>query len=162
MFQVGDQVLYGIHGVCRIIEMQTQTVNRKKVEYYVLEPVFQLGSRYFVPSQSQVAVSKLKPILTKLEIEELLAGDASHQNCWIDDENQRKQHYKELVISGDRAALISMLRALYLHKEQQTELGKKLHISDANFMRDAEKVIYSEFSMVLDIPYDQVCNYIWK
>lgn len=162
MFQVGDQVLYGIHGVCKILEMQVQTVNRKKVEYYVLEPVSQIGSRYFVPSQNQVAASKLRPILSKAEIEELLSGEASRQNCWIQDENQRKQYYKELITSGDRAALISMLRALYQHKEQQMETGKKFHISDANFMRDAEKVIYSEFSMVLDIPYDQIEKYIWK
>lgn len=162
MFQVGDQVLYGIHGVCKILELQVQTVNRKKVEYYVLEPVSQIGSRYFVPSQNQVAASKLRPILSKAEIEELLSGEASRQNCWIQDENQRKQYYKELITSGDRAALISMLRALYQHKEQQMETGKKFHISDANFMRDAEKVIYSEFSMVLDIPYDQIEKYIWK
>lgn len=162
MYQAGDQVVYGIHGVCRIVELQVQMINRKKVEYYVLEPFTQSGSRYFVPSQNEVAVSKLRPILTRQEIEQLLESDISRSNCWIEDENQRKQYYKELITSGDRGALISMLRALHAHKELQAENGKKFHISDANFMRDAEKVIYSEFSMVLDIPYDQVEAYIWN
>ena len=160
MFQIGDLVVYGIHGVCKITEVQTQRVNRTKMEYFVLEPVTQCTSRFFVPSQNESALSKLRPILTKDEICELLSGDASRQNCWIDDEGQRKQVYKDLIISGDRAALISMLRALHAHKHNQIEAGKKFHISDANFMRDAEKIIFSEFSLVLDIPYEDVESYI--
>lgn len=160
MYQVGDMVVYGIHGVCRIVEMQIQRVNHKKVEYFVLEPIHQSTSRYFVPSQNTAALSKLRAVLTKEEINDLLQGEESRQDCWIDDENQRKQRYKELMASGDRAALISMLRALNYHKKEQTESGKKFHVSDSNFLRDAEKVIYSEFSLVLDIPYDQVSAYI--
>lgn len=160
MFQVGDMVVYGIHGVCKITEKQTQRINRVKMEYFVLEPVAQGTSRFFVPSQNEAALSKLRPILTKDEICNLLNSDASRQDCWIEDENRRKQHYKDLITSGDRAALISMLRVLYVHKMEQMDAGKKFHISDANFMRDAEKVIFSEFSLVLDIPYDQVNDYI--
>lgn len=162
MFQIGDLVVYGVHGVCRIVELQTQRVDRKKVEYFVLEPVFQMTSRFFVPSQNEVALSKLRPILTKAEIEELVRGEAAHRQCWIEDENQRKQEYKNLIASGDRAGLISMLKALNTHKINQAELGKKFHISDSNFMRDAEKMLYSEFSLVLDMPYDEVEAYIHK
>lgn len=162
MHKIGDLVVYGIHGVCRIAELQVQVVNRKKVEYLVLEPISQVGSKYFVPSQNEVAVSKLRPILSKAEIEALLNGDASHKDCWIEDENQRKQYYKELIVSGDRGALISMLRALQKHKLLQTECGKKFHISDANFMRDAEKVICSEFSLVLNITGEQALAYIYN
>lgn len=162
MFDVGDLVVYGIHGVCRIAELQVQIVSRKKVEYYVLEPVSQATSRFFVPSQNDVAVSKLRPILSKEDIEALLRGEESRRDCWIEDENQRKQYYKEIIVSGDRGALISMLRALNKHKLLQAETGKKFHISDANFMRDAEKVIYSEFSLVLNIPYEQIEAYIWS
>ena len=160
MFQIGDLVVYGIHGVCKITEIQTQRVNRTKMEYFVLEPFAQCTSRFFVPSQNEVALSKLRPILTKEEICDLLIDEASHRLCWIDDEGQRKQHYKELITSGDRAALISMLRALYSHKRNLTVTGKKFHISDSNFMRDAEKIIFSEFSLVLDIPYEDLESYI--
>lgn len=36
MFQSGDQVIYGIHGMCRIIELETRKIDRKLIEYYVL------------------------------------------------------------------------------------------------------------------------------
>ena len=162
MYQVGDVVVYGVHGVCRIVELQIQRVNHKKVEYFVLEPVFQMTSRFFVPSQNEAALSKLRPILTKAEIEALVQGEDSCRDCWIEDENLRKQEYKNLLSSGDRGGLISMLKALDAHKLSQAELGKKFHITDANFMRDAEKMIYSEFSFVLDIPYELIEAYIQR
>ena len=162
MFALGDLLVYGVHGVCKIIELQVQVVNRKKVEYFVLEPIMHPGSKFFVPSQNEAALAKLRPILSKEQIEEIVASDASRAACWIDDENRRKLYYKELLTSGDRAALISMLRALNAHKVTQVELGKKFHISDANFMHDAEKMLYSEFSLVLQIPYESVEAYIFQ
>lgn len=160
MYNCGDRVVYGIHGVCQIVELQVQTVNRKKVEYYVLEPVNQSGSRFFVPSQNQAAVSKLRPMITKEALEDLLRTEYAQPVAWIEDENQRKQYYRELISDGDRTAVLRMVRALRQHKEQQAQTGKKFHISDANFLRDAEKILYSEVSLVLGIPYDQVEAYI--
>ena len=160
MYQVNDLVLYSVHGVCKVVELQVQIVNRKRVEYLVLEPLSQATSRFFVPAENKTALAKLRPLLSKQEIMELLGSPASHQNLWIDDENQRKQQYKDLLASCDRGMLLSLLRLLELHKQNQTEMGKKFHISDANFMRDAQKIIFSEFSFVLEIPNETVAQYI--
>ena len=160
MYQIGDMVVYGIHGVCKIAQLEIQRVNHKKVEYFVLEPISQATSRFFVPSQNAVALAKLRPILTKDEIEKLVHSEESFADCWDEDENARKLAYKELLSSSDCLAMIRMLRTLQIHKEATLASGKKFHISDANFMRDAEKVIYSEFSLVLGMPYEQVEEYI--
>ena len=39
MYHIGDQVVYGIHGVCRIVDEEKSTVDRKTVTFLVLEPV---------------------------------------------------------------------------------------------------------------------------
>lgn len=160
MYQIGDRVVYGVHGVCQIVDQQIQTVNRKKVEYYVLEPLTQSGSSFFVPSQSQSALSKLRPILTKEQIDSLLSSVSTFENAWIEDENLRKQYYRQLIVEGRCDAILSMIRALHIHREEQLMAGKKFHVADANFLKDAEKIVYSEFSVVLGIPYDQVALYI--
>ena len=46
MLQIGSQVVYGIHGVCCIVDVEVRRVDRKKVEYFVLEPREQPGTRY--------------------------------------------------------------------------------------------------------------------
>ena len=160
VYRQGDQVVYGIHGVCRIHEISKQLVNRKRVEYYVLVPLNQPDARFFVPTQNQAAASKMRPILTKQEIAALLILDAMEDDCWIDDENQRKQYYRELIVSGDRAKLICMIRSLYIHKENQIKQGRKFHLCDENFLRDAEKLLSSEFAFVLGITQNEVSKYI--
>ena len=78
----------------------------------------------------------------------------------IQDENLRKQRYKEMINAGDRAALIGMIRSLHKHKESQLAAGRKFHLCDENFLRDAQKLLASEFSMVLGIPQSDVAGYI--
>ena len=162
MLQVGSQVVYGIHGVCSIVDVEIRRVDRKKVEYFVLEPREQPGTRYYVPTQNQVALSKLRPMLTRDELEALLVSEQTHRESWIADENQRKQHYRELINSGDRAALIGMICMLHEHKESQLAAGRKFHLCDENFLRDAQKLLNSEFSLVLGIPQAEVAAYIEK
>lgn len=158
--QVGTQVVYGIHGVCSIIDVEVKKVDRKNVEYFVLEPNEQPGTRFYVPTQNQAALAKLRPLLTQEELEVLLTSQDAHQPCWIADENQRKQRYRELINSGDRAALISMIRSLYKHKQTQFAAGRKFHLCDENFLRDAQKLLNSEFALVLGIPQTEVGTYI--
>ena len=160
MLQVGTQVVYGIHGVCSIINVEVKKVDRKNVEYFVLEPNEQPGARFYVPTQNQAALAKLRPLLTQEELEVLLTSQDTRQPCWIADENQRKQRYRELINSGDRAALISMIRSLYKHKKTQFEAGRKFHLCDENFLRDAQKLLNSEFALVLGIPQTEVGTYI--
>ena len=160
MLQIGSQVVYGIHGVCTIIEVEARRVDRKKVEYFVLEPNDQPGARFYVPTQNQVALSKLRPLLTREALDALLVSEDTHRECWIPEENLRKQKYRELINGGDRAALISMIRALQQHKESQLAAGRKFHLSDENFLRDAEKMLRSEFSYVLGMSQAEVSAYI--
>ena len=160
MLQVGSQVMYGVHGVCRIIEVEIRRVDRKNVEYFVLEPRDQPGARFYVPRHNQSAVSKLHPLITKNELETLLQSGASYQNCWVKEENLRKLKYRELINCCDRAALLGMIRALQKHREEQLAAGRKFHLTDENFLRDAKKILASEISLVLDIPQSEVNVYL--
>lgn len=160
MYQCGDQVVYGIHGVCRILHLELRTVDRKKVEYYVLSPLEQPDARFYVPTQNKAAVAKLRPILTREALDALLQSEDAEKDVWIADENQRKQRYRELINSGDRAALICMVRTLHKHKTEQLASGRKFHICDENFLRDAQKLLSSEFSLILNIRPDEVGTYI--
>lgn len=160
VYKSGDQVTYGIHGVCNIIAVEKQRVGKKLVEYYVLEPVHCAGSRFYVPTKNEIAVSKLNPVLDASQVQQLLASDAVRQDVWIEDEGQRRLRYKELIASGDRAALVSMVHCLYRHREEQTAAGRKFHLSDENFLNDAQKLLGSEFSIALQIPEDEVEEFV--
>ena len=160
MYQVGERVIYGIHGICRITGTEERTVDRKKVSYFVLEPMDQPDSKYLVPSQNPAALAKLCRIMSREELQALLASKEVRQNAWIPDENLRKQTYRELINSGDRMRLLCMVRALLTHRQEQEAAGRKFHLCDENFLRDARKLLSAEFSLVLGIPQDEVGEYL--
>lgn len=160
MYQIGDQVVYGIHGVCCVVEQEERVIDRKRVTYLVLEPVGQDGSRYLVPTHNAAAMAKLRKKLSREELEDLLKSETIRVDGWITDENQRKQMYRELISSGDLAKLMQMVHTLYRHKNAQAAAGRKVHLCDENFLRDAEKLLASEAAIVLGMEYDQARKYL--
>ena len=160
MYQVGDQVVYGVHGVCKIVDQEERVIDRKKVIYLALEPIGQAGSRYFVPTHNAAAMAKVRNMLSREELEAMMESEEVLADGWIRDENQRKQTYRELIGSGDRVRLLQMVRTLYRHRKAQSAAGKKCHLCDENFLRDAERLLVGEFSVVLNMDQDQVKQYI--
>jgi CarD family transcriptional regulator len=59
MYEIGEKVLYGVHGICRISDMEERIVDRVKRQYLVLEPVDQAGAKFYVPTHNAAALSKL-------------------------------------------------------------------------------------------------------
>lgn len=160
MYQVGDRVVYGIHGVCDVVEQEKQRVDRKLVTYLVLEPVGQEGSRFLVPTDNDLAMAKLSPMLTREALASLLDSPESRETGWIADENRRKQLYRELIGSGDRGKLVQQVRTLYRHKRNLAAAGKRCHLCDDNFLRDAERLLANEIAIVLETDQDQAKAYL--
>ncbi len=160
MYQVGDWVVYGIHGVCRIIGTEKQLVNRKRAQFLVLEPLTQSESRFYVPVENPAALAKLKPVLTREELVILLTSDDAQQDIWIEEENRRRQYYRELIGGGDRVSLMKMISTLYRYKAAQAAAGRKFHQTDENFLRDAEKQLSSEIALVMNFTPQEAKDYL--
>ncbi len=150
MFQIGDKVVYGVHGICVVVDEEHRRVDGKNVVYLSLEPVGQSGSKFLVPTHNPAAMAKLRPMLTAEQAENLLALIGVELEPWIQEENRRKQLYRELIASGDCHKLMRMVGIIYQHKASQSAAGRKLHMCDENFMRDAERLLVTEISAVLE------------
>ena len=162
MYEIGSQVLYGIHGVCRITALESMRFGKARAKYYVLEPVEQPGAKFYVPVENEAAVAKLRPLLSREELLALLHSDAVRNYPWIADENQRKLRFRELISSGDREALMGMIGALLRHKKTQLAAGRKFHQSDENFLTDAQKLLNAEFAQVFCLEPKAVNAFIQK
>ena len=160
MYQVGEYVVYGVQGVCRILGTEKQLVNRKRTEYLVLEPLDRGASKFYLPTQNPSAMGKLQPILTRRQMDDLLKSEELRKDCWIQEENLRKQRYRDLLSAGDRVSLLQMLAAVYHHKEEQAAAGKKFHQCDDSFMRDTEKLLCSEIGLVMELESVEAREYL--
>lgn len=160
MLGIGQRVMYGVHGVCTVVELENRKVDGKMLEYLVLEPLEKSGSRFLVPSGNPKAMAKLHPLLPKEALEEMLSAQEIWQDVWIPQENLRKLKYRELLSGGDREALLQMVNTLHTHQRLQLEAGRKMHLCDEGFLRDATRLICTEFAISLNIPAAEVPVYI--
>ena len=160
MYSSGEFVVYGIHGVCRILGTEKQLVNRKRSEFYVLEPIVQKGSRFYLPVDNPTALAKLKSLLSVEELKELLNAEQIRIDCWIPEDSRRKNAYRELLNNADRLGLLQMLASLYRFKDEQEIAGRKFHQCDDNFQRDAERVLLSEISLLMELSMDQAREFL--
>ena len=162
MCHLDDYVIYGIHGACRVLGREKQLVNKKRTEFLVLEPLMQSGSKYYVPAENPTAMAKLQAVLSQDELVRLLESDAVREDCWISDEGHRKQIYRELITSADRLRLMQMVASLYRYRGAQEAAGRKFHLCDDNFLRDAERLLSSEISLVMNLPPDEARDFLRK
>jgi len=61
---------------------------------------------------------------------------------------------------GACVELIRMIRLIRAHEQEQVRKGKRLHITDERFLKEAEKMVCEELSLVLDISRDEVLQRI--
>ncbi len=159
MYQQGQYVVYGSHGVCQIVDLEDKNIDHKPVQYYALEPLARPGTRYYIPVHNAVAVGKLRLPLSREELK-IMINSPVDRDCWIAEENRRKLYYRELISNLEPQTLFMMVRLLRLHRKEQLENSRKFHVSDANFLKDAENLLAAEFAFVLDITKEEAFNLI--
>ncbi len=164
MFSVGDTIKYGNHGICKIMGTQDMTIDSKTRPYYVLKPLFKNSSTIYLPIGSEIIEKKMRPALTAEEIYALIRNMPDAETIWVENVNERKEIYKKILLGNDSSTLMRLIKTLYLHGQELKNAGKgkKLHASDERFLKDAENVLYDEFSYVLDIERDEVLPFINK
>ena len=162
MFKVNDTIMYGTQGICKIVEITEKDFMGAKKEYYVLKPINDPGATLFAPVNNAKIKAKMRRVLSEKEIYELIETIPYEEANWISNENERKEKYKSIIASGDRAELIKMIKALYFHRKEREADGKHLYLSDERFFKDAERILYDEFQYVLKIRKEELMNFIFS
>ena len=161
MYQVKDFVVLGATGVCQIVDICKDDFGDEEVrEYYVLDPVGGNGLTINIPTDNQTV--SMRRAMTKKEIHALLRTVPDGELVWTDDDNTRRNTYSEALHSGDQHQLVQMVRTIQYQKEELEKEGKKLPGADVEALKTAEKMLYHEFALVLNIEPEQVIPFILK
>ena len=72
MFKINDTVLYGTEGVCEIKDITQLNFGEGMMEYYVLQPIYKDSLTIFVHTGNDHLISKMRLILSREEIEEII------------------------------------------------------------------------------------------
>ena len=162
MFEIGEYIVYGNTGVCRVEEVTKMPVpgTRDDKLYYALEPVYRKGCRVFTPVDNQKV--KMRPVLTQQEADDLIGRIKEIDILWVKDEKNREQIYKDAIRTCNCEELVKIIKTLYLRKEKRLAAGKKVTSSDARYLHLAEESLYGELSVVMGIPKNEMESFIYN
>ena len=156
MYKIGSIVVYGTEGLCKICDITERTFGKETMEYYVLAPVENGAETIFVAKNNETRLKRMRPILSRERATELLEAPPSELGEWVENDRERQQMYKQVLLCGSSEDLLRMTRALYLHQIELLERGRKLHAADERFLKEAEKMLFEELAYVFDITVAEV------
>lgn len=152
MYKVNDYVVY-MHETCKILEIKSINDNM----YYVLEPINDKSLKISVPSLNK----NIKSVISMDEINNLISNIPNI--LVLEDSNKNLDiKYKELLNNNSYEDLIKIIKTTYLRNMNRLNNKKKISDKDECYFLLAEKYLYSEMSITLNISIDKVREYIKK
>lgn len=160
MFRKGEYVVCGNKGVCVVEDITTLNITGvdKEREYYILKPVYTSGSTVYVPVDS--TKESIRKVLEREEANKLISGIPDIPLITIANDKLLEQEYRGCMKSNNCEEWVKIIKTIYLRKQKRLEAGRKVTAVDAKYFRIAEDNLYGELAISLDMPREEVENYI--
>ncbi|MDD7362581.1 MAG: CarD family transcriptional regulator [Peptoniphilus sp.] len=154
MFEIGDKIVYPIHGAGVIVDIETKVILGKKKEYYVLKiPVNEM--KVLVPLGSMDSVG-IREIKTPEEMDKVLdvLRDTTIEKMptnW----NRRYRFHQDKIKTGDLEEIAKVIKNL-----ECLDREKSLSTGERKILNNARQIILSEMVLVYDKSYDEVVKLV--
>ncbi len=148
MFDIGDKVVYPMHGAGVIEEIEEKEVLGKRHIYYILKiPVGDM--KVMIPKEKVDSIG-LRQIIDKESMEKVLAVLCEKSQEMDSNWNQRYRSNLEKIKSGDIYQLAEVVRNLvYLDSEKGLSTGEK------KMLENAKQILVSELVLVEELEEDR-------
>ncbi len=158
-YNVGDNIIYSTKGICTISSIEKKAFGLEERDYYVLSPIFDSKSTYYIPVDYDESRVVINSVLSPDKAEELFEYSKSAEAYeWIINQNLRKQTYDKIYKSGNREEIIRVIRAIKNHETEQKQAGKHLYAIDERILKGCVNLITGELAFVLGKAPDDVKN----
>lgn len=138
-----------------VYRKETCKIIGKEDRYYKLVPINDTSIKYKVTVNSNL----LKKVIAKEEIDRLLL-EIPEINIIDLGEKQIEQEYKELMKSGTHEDLVKIIKTSYLRNQIRILNNKRISEIDDEYFKRAEKYLYEEIGIVLNLSFEDTKKYI--
>lgn len=158
MFKIGDYVAHYKEGVCEVVNIGKIDMGSSDKEYYTLKPVYDAGGTIYTPVDNKR--DQIRKLITKEEAENLIKEMPEIDTIGVTNEKQREGMYKSALLHNQCREWISLIKTSYGRNKKRLLAGKKTINVDERYMSSAEKFLYGELAVVMEIPRDKVSGYV--
>ncbi len=147
MYKVGDYVVYGMQGACRVTEITEVDFAEKGKLYYKLVPEADKKGEIFVSVDK--GANKMRDLMSEDRANAMLDKIHEVEGNWQLDDRNREITYKQAINSGDYDQMMNILVGLYQKKQKRVKQGKRQTEVDDRIFRNTKKVLLGEMAVVL-------------
>lgn len=160
MYNKGDYVVKIPEGICKIENvgyLDISGINNDR-EYYTLVPIKEKSSKIYIPTDS--CKGRIRNVISKEDAIKFIKSIPDINEKDISNEKMREQEYKAAILSCDNKKIVSIIKLIYSRRQERINQGKKVTATDDRYFKQAEDVLYSELSFVLNIPKENMQQFI--
>lgn len=158
MYKIGECIIYGTNGVCKVDSICTMGSGKDAQDYYCLIPTSDSSGKIFTPVNNDKVI--MRRILSRQEAMELIESIPDIEQLIIEDEKQREQGYKKAIYSCDCRKLISVIKTMYYRNQERIAKGMKSTVMDNRYMKEAENNLYSELALAMGKDKSEMSEYV--
>ena len=155
LFQVGDNIVYPMHGVGIIKSVEEKEILGKKQQYYIIKML--IGNMKVMIPTGKILNSSIRPV-TDLATVKKIANMFQHRES--DKLLPWKQRYKvnmDKIKTGKLQACAEVVRGLIRMKKE-----KKLNSSEKRMLDKAHEFLISELKLVEGMNENQIERFLFK
>jgi len=152
MFHVGDLIIYSSHGICHIDEICEKTLFGVTRTYYIIHPLENQDLTISAPVDQETIFG----IVGRLEAAEILQSFQSPGIPWIEKINERTRMYSDIIKTGDRKKISSIVNTLMRKKMEIEHEGKKFAEADRKLLQAVQRTLFCELAISLNKSFDTI------
>lgn len=145
MFNIGEKVVYPMHGAGVIESIEEREILGEKRKYYIMK--MPIGDMQVMIPLDQMDDIGIRKVIDSEEVENVLAILASDTTGMHQNWNRRYRANMDLIKSGDIYEIADVVRNLTLmDKEKGLSTGERKMLSNARQILMSELVLVTEVS----------------
>ncbi|MBQ3692675.1 MAG: CarD family transcriptional regulator [Clostridia bacterium] len=160
MYELNEVLVYGNNGVCKVVDIRKEKFTGSPAMYYILSPVFGGQSTLYVPIENTALSSKLRPVMLKETLDEMLTEAKASEAKWENNDKARGEQFHTVVSNGLSSELLTVLKSLVIHRNELKNTVKKLHNSDERTLALCEKIVGEEYAYAFGVDVDDALSHI--
>lgn len=160
MFAVGDYVVYGYEGVCRVEEIGSPGVSGldRNRQYYRLTPHYRGGTIY-APVDGRV---RMRRVISREALDALLPSLPELPELDDVPENTRLagEYYRAILAEHSCERLLRLCKTFHEKQKRLAASHRSVNSTELRSWKTAEEMLYGEFGFVLGIAPNEVQHFL--
>ncbi len=151
MYKINDIVVYR-RDVCRVVDIRKSDFSGE--ECYVLVPYGSTDNSVMMHVPVSNKGGHLRDLVSREQIDDLIRSAPDIETLASKPANMKSQ-YAALMKGDSIQDLVCIIKTSYLRNNERAKNHKKLASIDAEYLKKAEKLLYTEIGIALNMTFEE-------